>query len=66
MATFTVDVAVSDFFVAGITNVDHLDLEGQTLAGQRLTFQVKVVNVRDASDEEIAHRHIHGEGGHHH
>ncbi|PTU51325.1 peptidylprolyl isomerase, partial [Pseudomonas plecoglossicida] len=24
------------------------------------------VNVRDASDEEIAHRHIHGEGGHHH
>ena len=66
MATFTVDVTVSDFFVAGITHVDCLDLEGQALAGQRLTFQVKAVNVRDASDEEIAHRHIHGEGGHHH
>jgi FKBP-type peptidyl-prolyl cis-trans isomerase SlyD len=36
------------------------------LAGQRLNFQVKVVNVREASAEEIAHGHIHGEGGHHH
>ena len=36
------------------------------LAGQRLTFAVKVVAVRDASAEELAHGHIHGEGGHHH
>lgn len=36
------------------------------LAGQRLNFDVKVVNVRDASEEEVAHGHIHGEGGHHH
>ncbi len=36
------------------------------LAGQRLNFEVKVVDVRDASDEEVAHGHIHGEGGHHH
>ncbi|OSO74768.1 peptidylprolyl isomerase, partial [Stutzerimonas stutzeri] len=36
------------------------------LAGQRLNFDVKVVSVRDASDEEVAHGHIHGEGGHHH
>ena len=36
------------------------------LAGQRLTFQVKVVTVRDALPEELAHGHIHGEGGHHH
>ncbi len=36
------------------------------LAGQRLTFAVKVVSVRDASAEEVAHGHIHGEGGHHH
>jgi len=27
---------------------------------------VTVVDVRDASAEEIAHGHIHGEGGHHH
>ena len=36
------------------------------LAGQRLNFDVKVVSVRDASEEEVAHGHIHGEGGHHH
>ena len=36
------------------------------LAGQRLNFQVKIVNVREASAEEVAHGHIHGEGGHHH
>ncbi|SHL00617.1 FKBP-type peptidyl prolyl cis-trans isomerase /Apo-metallochaperone SlyD [Pseudomonas punonensis] len=36
------------------------------LAGQRLTFAVKVVDVRDASEEEVAHGHVHGEGGHHH
>ena len=36
------------------------------LAGQRLNFKVKVVDVREANAEEIAHGHIHGEGGHHH
>ncbi|MBB1519945.1 FKBP-type peptidyl-prolyl cis-trans isomerase [Aquipseudomonas guryensis] len=36
------------------------------LAGQRLHFQVKVVSVREALAEELAHGHIHGEGGHHH
>jgi FKBP-type peptidyl-prolyl cis-trans isomerase SlyD len=36
------------------------------LAGQRLSFKVKVVDIRDASDEEVAHGHVHGEGGHHH
>ncbi|MDX1368437.1 peptidylprolyl isomerase [Pseudomonas sp.] len=36
------------------------------LAGQRLNFKVKVVEVRDASEEEVAHGHVHGEGGHQH
>jgi FKBP-type peptidyl-prolyl cis-trans isomerase SlyD len=36
------------------------------LAGQRLNFKVKVVAIRDASQEEVAHGHVHGEGGHHH
>jgi FKBP-type peptidyl-prolyl cis-trans isomerase SlyD len=29
------------------------------LAGQNLTFDVTVVDIRDASAEEIAHRHVH-------
>ena len=36
------------------------------LAGQRLNFEVKIVDVREASEEEIAHGHVHGEGGHQH
>ena len=36
------------------------------LAGQTLTFGIKVVDVRAASAEEIAHKHVHGEHGHHH
>ncbi|MEZ5557542.1 MAG: peptidylprolyl isomerase [Pseudomonadales bacterium] len=36
------------------------------LAGQALTFELEVVEVREATREEIAHRHVHGPGGHHH
>lgn len=46
---------------------DDVTVDGNhPLAGQRLNFQVTVVAVRDASAEEVAHGHIHGEGGHHH
>ena len=46
---------------------DDVTVDGNhPLAGQRLNFQDKVMKVRDASDEEISHGHIHGEGGHHH
>ena len=36
------------------------------LAGQALTFDVEIVEVRAATADEIAHGHAHGEGGHHH
>jgi FKBP-type peptidyl-prolyl cis-trans isomerase SlyD len=36
------------------------------LAGQTLHFSVKVVEVRDASEEELSHGHVHGPGGHEH
>ena len=35
-------------------------------AGIPLRFTVKVTGVRAASPEEIEHRHVHGEHGHHH
>jgi len=36
------------------------------LAGQRLRFDAKVLDVRPATQEEISHGHIHGPHGHHH
>lgn len=36
------------------------------LAGQVLTFDLEVVDVREATAEEVEHGHAHGAGGHHH
>lgn len=36
------------------------------LAGQKLNFDVEIAEVREASQEEIEHGHVHGEGGHQH
>ncbi len=36
------------------------------LAGMPLNFDVKIVEVRDATAEELSHGHAHGAGGHHH
>lgn len=36
------------------------------LAGKRLHFDVEIVAVRDASQEELSHGHPHGPDGHHH
>ena len=33
------------------------------LAGQALTFNVEVTDVRDATEEEVSHGHVHGPGG---
>lgn len=36
------------------------------LAGMDLRFELKVAEMRPATDEEIAHGHVHGPDGHHH
>lgn len=44
-----------------------VDIDGNhPLAGLTLSFNVDIVNIRDASEEEIAHGHAHGPGGHQH
>lgn len=35
-------------------------------AGETLVFNLTIVSVREASEEEIAHGHAHGAGGHQH
>ncbi len=36
------------------------------LAGVNLSFDIELLNVRDATDEELIHGHVHGPGGYHH
>lgn len=35
-------------------------------AGERVLFKATVTGVREAGQEEMAHGHVHGPGGHHH
>ncbi|MBT4180733.1 MAG: peptidylprolyl isomerase [Euryarchaeota archaeon] len=36
------------------------------MAGKTLTFDIEIMSIRPAQDEEISHGHVHGHGGHHH
>lgn len=46
---------------------DMITVDGNhPLAGQTLEFEVEIAAVRDASQEELEHGHVHGPGGHHH
>ncbi len=45
----------------------HVTLDGNhPLAGMDLTFDVEITEVRGATEDELAHGHVHGPGGHHH
>ena len=56
----------------GVVTVIAIDGENITidgnhpLAGMPLHFEIEVIDVRPATEEEIEHGHIHGAGGHHH
>ncbi len=58
---------------AGETIVHVVQIEGDQvtvdgnhpLAGQALTFDVEVEEVRQATEEELSHGHVHGQHGAH-
>jgi len=63
------DTATQQVFEVFVTEVrpDGVVVDfNHPLAGETLHFDVKVVDVRPASAEEIAHGHVHSAGHHHH
>jgi len=58
----------TDTLIFTVTDIadDKVVLDGNhPLAGMALRFSLDVIAVRAASEEEIAHGHVHGEHGHH-
>ncbi|MCK5830230.1 MAG: peptidylprolyl isomerase [Methylococcales bacterium] len=54
--------------VVTVTKVDgeEVTIDGNhPLAGQELTFDVEVMDIRPATEDELSHNHVHGEGCNH-
>jgi FKBP-type peptidyl-prolyl cis-trans isomerase SlyD len=54
--------------VVTVVNIDDDDITidgNHPLAGLALTFDVEVIDIRPATEDEAAHGHIHGAGCHH-
>jgi FKBP-type peptidyl-prolyl cis-trans isomerase SlyD len=46
---------------------DMVTVDGNhPLAGKNLNFEVEITGIREATEEELAHGHVHGPGGHPH
>jgi FKBP-type peptidyl-prolyl cis-trans isomerase SlyD len=46
---------------------DQVTIDGNhPLADEELNFDVEIVAIRNASEEELTHGHVHGPGGHQH
>lgn len=65
---FQASVGEDEGLVFTVEKVDgdtvHVD-GNHPLAGMTLHFDVEVVEVREATAEELSHGHVHGPGGHH-
>ena len=58
-----------EMIVVTVTEVegDDVTVDGNhPLAGVNLNFDVKIIDIREASEDEIEHGHVHGPGGHQH
>jgi len=58
-----------DMLTVTVTKIDGDDVTvdgNHPLAGVALNFDINIVDIREASKEEIEHGHVHGPDGHHH
>jgi len=54
------------FYIQEVEGEDITIDFNHPLAGKKLEFDVKLVDIRDATPEEITHGHAHAGNGHHH
>lgn len=66
MLVAEIDGGRSAFMVTEIGDEHIIADFNHPLAGETLHFNVEIVEVRDATPEELEHGHVHGPGGHHH
>ena len=55
--------------IATITEIREKEVTidlNHPLAGVTLHFHVEITDIREATEEEVSHGHVHGPGGHHH
>jgi FKBP-type peptidyl-prolyl cis-trans isomerase SlyD len=55
--------------IVTVTSMDEKNVTvdaNHPLAGMILNFKITIVGVREATEEELSHDHVHGEGGHSH
>ncbi len=55
-----------EMMVITVTEIDgdEVTIDGNhTMAGMNLHFDVNIVDVREATEEELSHGHVHAEGG---
>jgi FKBP-type peptidyl-prolyl cis-trans isomerase SlyD len=54
------------FRVTALTDTEATLDANHPLAGRTVELRIAVLDVREATDEELAHGHVHGPGGHAH
>jgi FKBP-type peptidyl-prolyl cis-trans isomerases 2 len=60
------DGAQMPFVITEVRDEDVTIDFNHPLAGKNLNFDIELLDVRDATAEELSHGHVHGPDGHHH